>query len=259
MRHGPSQRSARRALVACTLLAISASLPACGGPTEGSGAPPGKDPVAAPTTASPGATAEHPAAAGDSTAHGDSASPTATLAAVDPPSSSSGANPQSASPATAPHGATAATSASNAPSAEATASAVASASAAPTATAEPALSVNSSPVQEPAFSVWMSSAKTYKAGQTGYVEAVVVPKGGYHCNEKYPFKVKMGAAPAGVAYSGDIVRGGSVSATRASVRIPFTPSSAGDARISGKFYFSVCNADQCVIDNREVAATVKVE
>lgn len=105
----------------------------------------------------------------------------------------------------------------------------------------------------------MSSAKSYKVGQPGFVDAVLVPKGDYHCNEKYPYKVKLGAAPAGVSFPSDIVRGASVATNRASIRIPFTPTAAGDARISGKFYFSVCKADQCVIDVRDVGATVKIE
>ncbi len=107
--------------------------------------------------------------------------------------------------------------------------------------------------------MWMSSAKSYKVGQTGYVEAVVVPKGEYHCNESYPYKVKLGAAPAGVSFPESIVRGANISPTRTSIRVPFTATAPGDARISGKLHFSVCKADQCVIDSRDVAATVKIE
>jgi hypothetical protein len=119
--------------------------------------------------------------------------------------------------------------------------------------------VQSAKTQEAAFSVWMQSAKSYKVGQASSVEVVLVPKGDYHCNETYPYKLKLGAAPAGISFAQDMVRGASVSAGRASLRVPFTPTAVGDARISGKFYFSVCTADQCVIDSRDVAATVKVE
>ncbi len=119
--------------------------------------------------------------------------------------------------------------------------------------------MQSAALTESGFSVWMQSAKSYKVGQTGAVQVVLVPKGEFHCNDKYPYKVKLGSPPAGVTYPQEIVRDASVSATRTSITVPFTATAVGDARISGKFSFSVCKADQCVIDAREVAATVKVE
>jgi len=116
-------------------------------------------------------------------------------------------------------------------------------------------------VGEQSFSLWMQSSGRYKAGQQGVVEVVLIPKGEFHCNQEYPYKMKLGAAPAGVTYPSAIVRteGVSVSPSRATMRVPFVPQNAGDARISGKFYFSVCTSEQCVIDNRDLSVTVKVE
>jgi len=116
-------------------------------------------------------------------------------------------------------------------------------------------------VAESNFSLWMQSSGRYKAGQQGFVEVVLVPKGDFHCNQEYPYKVKMGAAPAGVTYPTAIVRteGLSVSPSRATMRVPFVAQNAGDAKVSGQFFFSVCTSEQCVIDNRAVAVTVKVE
>lgn len=149
-----------------------------------------------------------------------------------------------------------------APEASAAASAVASA-AAPAATPEPPAPppVVSPKVAEAGFSLWMQSSGRYKAGQQGFVEVVLVPKGEFHCNQEYPYKMKLNAAPAGVTYPTAIVRseGLSVSASRATMRVPFVAQNAGDAKVSGKFYFSVCTSEQCVIDNRDVAVTVKVE
>ena len=149
--------------------------------------------------------------------------------------------------------------ASAATTASAAATASPSASATAAASAAPALTVQTAALTESGFSVWMQSAKSYKVGQTSAVQVVLVPKGEFHCNEKYPYKVKLGSPPAGISYPQEIVRDASVSATRTSITVPFTPTAAGDARITGKFSFSVCKADQCVIDAREVAATVKVE
>lgn len=250
--------ASRAALVTFTC----AALVACGQPGSGSTDVPAKE--AAPSTSSPSAAS---GAAAGASALGSSPAPSAASAAAS--AASSDATPGGAvavapsstptsSPPVAPSGAP---SASGAPAASAAASgtAAATSTAAASATPEPALTVQSAKTQEAAFSVWMSSAKSYKVGQAGSVEVVLVPRGEYHCNEAYPYKVKLGAAPAGVTYGSEIVRGASVSASRAAIRVPFTATAAGDARISGKFHFSVCTADQCVIDSREVATTVKIE
>ncbi|MDI3291395.1 hypothetical protein [Polyangium sp. 15x6] len=121
--------------------------------------------------------------------------------------------------------------------------------------------VESSKVDEQSFSLWMQSSGGYEAGQQGFVEVVLVPKGDFHCNQEYPYKMKLDAPPEGVAYPTPIVRaeGVNVAASRAVMRIPFVPQNAGDARVAGKVYFSVCTSEQCVIDNRDLALTVKVE
>lgn len=132
---------------------------------------------------------------------------------------------------------------------------------APTPEPPPPPPVTSPKVGEQSFSLWMQSSGRYKAGQQGFVEVVLVPKGDFHCNQEYPYKMKLGAPPEGVTYPTPIVRteGVSVSASRAVMRVPFVPQNAGDAKVAGKFYFSVCTSEQCVIDNRDVAVTVKVD
>ncbi|MBK8256018.1 MAG: hypothetical protein IPK82_25540 [Polyangiaceae bacterium] len=226
---------------------------ACGDGNSATGQPIAADTHSATSTASAAPVAAQTASTGASAAPESSASA--------PPSASVTAAPAASSAAVAAkpgESAQPAATASATPTSTASAAAAASATAT-AAAAEPALTVQSPAVQEATFSAFMSSAKSYKVGQPGFVDAVLVPKGDYHCNEKYPYKVKLGAAPAGVSFPSDIVRGASVATNRASIRIPFTPTAAGDARISGKFYFSVCKADQCVIDVRDVGATVKIE
>lgn len=122
------------------------------------------------------------------------------------------------------------------------------------------------PVESPkqtgqAFSVWLQSSGRYSAGQQGTVEAVVVPKGEFHCNQEYPYKFVASSGSAGVTYPKPTVRGEglSVSSTRAAMRIPFVPQSAGDAKIGGTFHFSVCTDSQCVVEKRDVFVTVKVQ
>jgi hypothetical protein len=133
------------------------------------------------------------------------------------------------------------------------------AAAAPADTAAP--TVVSTKVGDANFSVWMQSAGKHKAGQQGVVEVVLVPKNGFKCNDNYPYKIKLSDPPAGVSYPQPVVRKESMSVSpgRSVMRVPFVASAPGDARIGGKFSFSVCTSDQCLIDSRDVSITVKVE
>jgi hypothetical protein len=147
-----------------------------------------------------------------------------------------------------------------------TAAATASAAAAvPTAVAtvepKPIVEVMSPKVVEGSFNTWMQSSGRYTAGQPGNVQVVLVAKGDWHCNDKYPYKFKLGAPSGGVSYPTPIVRaeGIHISAPRSVMTVPFVPSASGDARVSGTFSFSVCSATSCQIETRDLALTVKVD
>ncbi|HMY20425.1 MAG TPA: hypothetical protein PKA58_29065 [Polyangium sp.] len=116
-------------------------------------------------------------------------------------------------------------------------------------------------LDEKNFSVEMKSDGPYKVGQAGTVEVVLEPKGTFHCNKEYPYKIKLGAPPAGVTYPQAIVKADAVTVTpeKAIMKVPILPEKSGEAKVSGNFYFSVCTSEQCVIENRELAAVVKVE
>lgn len=122
------------------------------------------------------------------------------------------------------------------------------------------------PVESPkqngqAFSVWLQSSGKYTAGQQGAVEAVVMPKGEFHCNQEYPYKFVTSSLSTGVTFPKSTYRaeGLSLSPNRAVMRIPFVPQSAGEARIGGTFHFSVCSDQQCLVEKRDVFVTVNVQ
>lgn len=122
------------------------------------------------------------------------------------------------------------------------------------------------PVESPkqngqAFSVWLQSSGKYTAGQQGAVEAVVMPKGEFHCNQEYPYKFVTSSLSTGVTFPKSTYRaeGVSISPNRAVMRIPFVPQSAGEARIGGTFHFSVCTDQQCLVEKRDVFVTVNVQ
>jgi len=123
--------------------------------------------------------------------------------------------------------------------------------------AEPAMGK----LDEKNFSLEMKATGPYKAGQPGNVEVVLEPKGEFHCNKEYPYKIKLGTAPAGITYPQAIVKTEAITVTpeKAVMKVPFTPEKPGEAKLSGNFFFSVCTSQQCVIENRELAVMVKVD
>ena len=111
---------------------------------------------------------------------------------------------------------------------------------------------------ESPFNAWLQSAGRYTVGKAGSVQAVVVAKGSYKCNDAYPFKFKLNAPPAGVSYPSTISRAVSRGAKRTVVSIPFTPSSAGSKTISGKYYLSVCNESVCKTMRAPLSVSITV-
>jgi hypothetical protein len=112
---------------------------------------------------------------------------------------------------------------------------------------------------EGSYSAWLQTSGKYKVGQAGAVVAVLNAQGEYHCNESYPYKFKLNSPPEGIAYAGDTARGASITPKSTTLRIPFTPSSAGSKTISGTFFFSVCNETTCQIKKQAMSVTINVE
>lgn len=116
-------------------------------------------------------------------------------------------------------------------------------------------------LDEKNFSLEMKSVGPYKAGQQGNVEIVLQPKGEFHCNQEYPYKVKLGTAPAGITYPQPVVKTDAmtIKPEQAVMKVPFTGDKPGESKVTGNFYFSICTSQQCVIENRELAVMVKVD
>lgn len=116
-------------------------------------------------------------------------------------------------------------------------------------------------LDEKNFSVEMKATGPYKVGQQGTVEVVLEPKGEFHCNQEYPYKIKLGTAPEGVTYPQPIVKTDAITIepAKAVMKVPFTANKSGESKLSGNFYFSICTSQQCVIENRELAVMVKTD
>jgi hypothetical protein len=117
----------------------------------------------------------------------------------------------------------------------------------------------SSRVSESNFDLAIQPKGDYKAGQPGSVEVVLDAKGPFKVNDKYPYKFKV-KETAGLKYSGPVIKDGvKLEKTRAVLPVPFTPESAGKKQIAGRFDFSVCTPERCLIEKRELTLAIDVK
>jgi len=117
-----------------------------------------------------------------------------------------------------------------------------------------------SELHEATFDLRMKPVGALTAGQPASIEITVDAKGGYHPNEKYPYKFKpaeaQGVRYASPAFSAEAVK---LEPQRATLTVSFTPEGKGDRTIAGLFAFSLCSADQCLIEKRDLALHVGVD
>ncbi|WP_245677732.1 hypothetical protein [Chondromyces crocatus] len=108
----------------------------------------------------------------------------------------------------------------------------------------------------------MKPTKKYKAGQEDTVEVTLIPKAPYHINDKYPIKFKpTDPAPDGIKYTKAVLKkeDGAVDDKKAVFKVPFVAAKAGQAKVSGVLYMSVCSDANCIMDKQELEANVDVE
>lgn len=115
-------------------------------------------------------------------------------------------------------------------------------------------------VDEEAFHLELTKQDSYTAGQPASVEVKLQAKAGYHANEEYPYKFKVQPCP-GLEYEQDVVRGDAVKIEGASavLQVPFKAKDSGPRLFAGTFAFSVCSAERCLVEKRDLALQLQVE
>lgn len=131
----------------------------------------------------------------------------------------------------------------------------------PAAAMEPAADeLASANVSDSKFTLEIKPNGSYKAGEAASVEVVLDAKAPFHCNDKYPYKLKLDATD-GVKYPDTVVKKDAVKLEhmKATMTVPFTPESKGKKTIAGQFHFSLCSADKCLIEKRKLALDIQVD
>lgn len=115
-------------------------------------------------------------------------------------------------------------------------------------------------LSESNFELELKPVGDYQSGTEGHVEIVLSAKKPYKCNDQYPYKFKLEQAD-GVKFAADVVKkdAATVAEKQVTMKVAFTPESAGQKKISGQFAFSVCTEDKCLIEKRALALNVDVK
>ncbi|HEY4157061.1 MAG TPA: hypothetical protein VGM29_03150, partial [Polyangiaceae bacterium] len=110
------------------------------------------------------------------------------------------------------------------------------------------------------FDLSLSPKGAYSSGQAGEADIVLVAKAPYHVNDKYPYKFKLKESP-GLTFPNLVIAKDAVKleAMKAEIPVAFTPQGAGKKVVAGQLSFSVCTADKCQIEKRELALDIDVK
>lgn len=113
---------------------------------------------------------------------------------------------------------------------------------------------------EDTFDLGIRPVGSYSSGKPGVAEIVLTPKSEYHTNDKYPYKFKTAASP-GVAFRVPVFTKDDVTLEekRATMKVDFTPDSAGEKTVVGQFAFSLCSAERCLVEKRDLALKLSVD
>lgn len=112
---------------------------------------------------------------------------------------------------------------------------------------------------ESTFDLVVRPSGAYSAGTPGSVDIEVSAKGGYHCNDKYPYKFKPADSP-GVQFTAPVFTKDALKLEqmRATMKVDFTPESKGKKTIAGTFSFSLCSDERCLVEKRDVSLEIAV-
>lgn len=119
----------------------------------------------------------------------------------------------------------------------------------------------SSTVENPNYTVRFTVESPCKHGETCTALVTVDAKGGFHINDKYPYRFKLDEPGPGLKYPKPQVgrEDGTFSETKAVLRVPFVAASAGEVKVGGTLSFSVCSDEKCLIDKQALETAAKVE
>lgn len=115
--------------------------------------------------------------------------------------------------------------------------------------------------EEDSFELRSSVSGPFTSGSEATFEVVLRPRGIYHVNEAYPMSIAL-SGPAEVAFpAATVPREAATEYGETVARFPvrFTPSAAGEHRVTATVDFAVCTPEACMPDTRTLAVLLPVQ
>lgn len=113
---------------------------------------------------------------------------------------------------------------------------------------------------EASFSLNLRSDGDYRVGKQGEAQVELVAKSPYKVNQEYPHKLKLEPSEA-IEYAATTLGKDALELheKRAFLRLKLTPKSTGKQKIQGRFSFSVCTAERCLVEKRDLTLEIHVK
>ncbi len=114
--------------------------------------------------------------------------------------------------------------------------------------------------KEEGFELGLEAAGPFAVGKAGEAQVVLVAKNGFKVNDQYPFKLTLSDA-AGLELPRKVVTRDAMALEKHKgvMKVAFTPKSAGAHTLSGRFSFSVCTDERCLIEKRDLAVQITAQ
>lgn len=110
----------------------------------------------------------------------------------------------------------------------------------------------------PSYEVFLKpGAASYTVGQPGTVQAVLVAKNGFKCNDKYPHKFETTPGD-GVTFPSPTLRDVQLEGAKATIEVGLVPVRAGKVTVAGTYHFSVCSEAVCQIKKEPLTVDLEV-
>jgi hypothetical protein len=111
--------------------------------------------------------------------------------------------------------------------------------------------------KEEGFELTLEAAGPVTVGKPAEARVVLSAKNGFKVNDQYPFKLALNDA-AGLEFPSKVVTRDAMTLEKHQgvMKVAFTPKSAGAHTLSGRFSFSVCTEERCLIEKRELQLQV---
>lgn len=110
---------------------------------------------------------------------------------------------------------------------------------------------------EDAFVLSLAGPSQVKVGQPVQLVVTLTAKNGFKVNDEYPVKFRLNPTQ-GLTLTKDTVgkEDGQLEKTKIQIPVELKADQAGSYQVTGKFSFSVCTDDRCLIEKRDLSAAL---